>query len=111
MNSFREDPLQFIQKCVRCKQVYWTYHVNMRMKQRGVMQKYIMESIDNFKIIEAHPEDKYFPSYLICSKYEGSVFHVLFAVDYDGDNVRVITAYYPDKTEWDENLKTRRNTQ
>jgi len=111
MDRLREKPLPFIQKCVRRKRVYWTYHVNMRMVQRGIPRKYITESVDDFEVIEAYPDDKYLPSYLIYSKYEDSVFHVLFAVDYEEDNVRVITAYYPDKAEWGENLKTRRDTQ
>jgi hypothetical protein len=60
------------------------------------------------EIIEAYPDDKYFPSYLVCSRYQDEVFHVLFGVDATGDNVRVITAYYPDRHKWEPNLKTRR---
>ena len=37
-----------------------------------------------------------------------AVFHVLFAADVEGDNVRVVTAYHPDAGEWQDDLKTRR---
>ena len=36
-------------------------------------------------------------------------FHALFGADVDGENVRVVTAYYPSPEEWEEDLKTRRH--
>jgi len=39
------------------------------------------------------------------------VFHALFGTDVDGQNVRVVTAYYPSPEEWEEDLKTRRRLQ
>jgi len=36
------------------------------------------------------------------------VFHVLFAVDLEGNNVRIVTAYYPDPIRWEADMKTRR---
>jgi hypothetical protein len=62
--------------------------------------------VESYEIVEAYPEDKYLPSYLILGSNE---FHVLFAVDWKGDNVRVGTAYRPDPTEWSPDLKTRRS--
>ena len=35
-------------------------------------------------------------------------FHVQFALDVEGDNVRVVTVYRPDPVEWEADLKTRR---
>ena len=34
-------------------------------------------------------------------------FHVLFAADVMGDNVRVVTAYRPNADEWQSDLRTR----
>jgi len=45
---------------------------------------------------------------LIYTQYKNKVFHVLFAADLQGNNVRVITAYYPSLKEWKKDLKTRR---
>lgn len=50
------------------------------------------------------------PSYLILAQHGGKMFHVLFAVDVAGDNVRVVTAYRPNPDEWQPDLKTRRKT-
>jgi len=104
------DPLEFIRECVRNHRVYWTYHVNMRLKDRFLRRETIMEAADEFEIIEAYPEDKYLPSYLVYARSKDEVFHVLFAADVEGHNVRVITAYYPDPDHWDAALKTRRRT-
>jgi hypothetical protein len=35
-------------------------------------------------------------------------FHILFAIDLEGDNVRVVTVYRPSLDEWEADLKTRR---
>ncbi len=85
-----------------------TYHVNMRMKGRSISRLIILNSFENFEIIEEYPKDKYLPSYLIYSHYQDEIFHVLFAVDIEGDNIRVITSYFPDPEEWKEEFKTRR---
>lgn len=31
-----DDPISFRKDCVRNKRIFWTYHVNMRMKNRFV---------------------------------------------------------------------------
>jgi hypothetical protein len=68
----------------------------------------ILESVESFEIIEAYLADKYLPSHLVFFRHEGSVFHVLFAVDVAEENVRVITTYRPNPEEWEKDLKTRR---
>lgn len=76
-----DDPLAFIRNCVKLKKIRWTYHVNMRMKGRFISRQIILNSFENYEIIEEYPKDKYFPSYLIYSHYQDEIFHVLFAVD------------------------------
>jgi len=100
--------LAFIQRCVSLRKIKWTYHVNMRMKKRFISREIVLNSFEQYEIIEEYPKDKYFPSYLVYSQYQGKVFHILFAVDIEEDNVRVITAYYPEIQDWKEDFKTRR---
>ena len=104
------DPLDFIRDCVRNRRIYWTYHVNMRLKDRFLDRGMILESADAYEIIEVYPEDKYLPSYPVYARHRGVAFHVLFAADVEERNVRVITSYYPDPVLWDPALKTRRKT-
>jgi len=101
------DPLGFIKNCVANRRVYWTYHVNMRMRERFIARSMVSGSVNSYKIIESYPEDKYLPSYLVRAESDGTVFHVLFAVDETNSNVRVITAYLPDKNLWDKEMGKR----
>ena len=64
----------------------------MRLEQRYINRGAILASVEQYEIIEAYPDDKYLPSYLVYSQYRNEVFHVLFGMDVSDDNVRVITA-------------------
>ncbi len=103
-----DDPLTFIRECIRSRRVLWTYHVNMRLHGRYITRPEILEAVESYEVIEAYPEDKYFPSYLVLGQHGGSGFHVLFATDVEDGNVRVVTAYHPDPTDWEPDLRTRR---
>jgi hypothetical protein len=80
----------------------------MRLKERSIPRTHILESTNEYEMIEAYPDDKYLPSYLVYSRHKSRIFHILFAVDVAGDHVRIVTAYYPAPQEWDKKLKKRR---
>lgn len=48
------------------------------------------------------------PSDLVLAQHRSDSFHVLFAADVEGDNVRVVTSYRPNPKEW-ENFRQRRS--
>lgn len=104
------DPLDFIKRCIAQRQIRWTYHVNVRLRDRSISRQAVLESVDSYEIVEEYPQDKYLPSYLVYAKYQSMVFHLLVATDLGNDNVRVITAYQPDPEEWDTDSKQRRPT-
>ena len=89
------DPLAFIRECLREGHILWTYHVNMRLGHRFIARDTIVDASASYEIVEEYPEDKYLPSYLLLGRRESVGFHVLFAVDVPGHNVRVVTAYDP----------------
>lgn len=103
-----ERPLEFIRRCITDRQVYWTYHVNLRLKERYIDRECIINSADSYEIIESYPDDKYLPSYLVYGRCKNRVFHVLFATDVLESNVRVVTAYHPSSEEWSEDFKKRK---
>ena len=105
-----DDPLAFIRKCIAEYRVFWTYHVNMKMRKRYIPRRAILESVASYEIIESYSEDKYLPSYLVYSRHEDRACHALFAVDVSAQNVRVVTAYYPAPEKWSEDLKRRRKS-
>ena len=103
-----DDPVGFIQDCVRRGQILWTYHVNIRLAGRFIPREIILASVDTYELVEAYPDDKYLPSYLLLARHGPETFHVLFATDVEGQNVRVVTSYRPDPQEWQPDMKIRR---
>ena len=106
-----DDPLKFIQDCIRNRRILWTYHVNMRLEGRFIARDEILGAVESFQIIESYPEDKYLPSFLVLARGENFEFHALIAVDFDGNNVRMVTAYRPGQENWMPDLITRRKGQ
>ena len=82
--------------------------VNMRLAGRYISRDELFEATKSYEIIHTYPEDKYLPSYLVWATSESGPFHVLFAADVDGDNVRIVTAYRPNADEWESDLKSRK---
>lgn len=89
------DVLNFIKSCIKHRRIYWTYHVNMRLKERSISREAILHSVDAYEIIEAYPKDKYLPRHLIFAQYKNQVIHIHIATDTENNNVRIITAYKP----------------
>ena len=102
------DALAFIRRCVQERKVHWTYHVNMRLAGRYISRDEVFEAADSYEMIESYPDDKYLPSSLVWATSGQGAFHVLFAIDVDGDNVRIVTAYRPNSDEWEFDLKSRK---
>ena len=103
-----QDALDFIRRCVQEGKVHWTYHVNMRLAGRYISRNDVLEATESYEIIESYPEDKYLPSYLVRATSDQDTFHVLFAADVDGDNIRIVTAYRPNPDEWESDLRSRK---
>ena len=80
----------------------------MRLRQRGIDAESLRNAISSLEIIEAYPDDKYLPSFLLRGEIEQAVFHAQIATDVEGNNVRVVTMYSPDPNEWDEEFRKRR---
>ncbi|MEQ8221827.1 MAG: DUF4258 domain-containing protein [Candidatus Eremiobacterota bacterium] len=102
------DVLEFIRTCIGEGRIYWTYHVNMRLKGRFISREAVLLSSDTYEIIEKYPEDKYLPSYLVYAEYEKNAIHIQIAIDEVNNNIRIITAYKPSPDKWEEDLKRRK---
>lgn len=100
--------LEFIKSCVKRRQIYWTYHANMRLKDRYISRLYILNSVDTYEIIEEYPHDKYLPSYLVFAKHKDLILHIQIAVNTKSDTATIVTAYKPTLNKWEKDFKTRR---
>ncbi len=78
--------------------------------ERGVATFYDLPGIPccHLEIVEAYPDDKYLPSFLLRGETKGAVFHAQIATDVEGENIRVVTMYTPDAGDWDEGFRKRR---
>lgn len=104
------DVLEFIKSCITRRRIYWTYHVNMRLKERFIPRETILSSVDTYEIIETYAKDKYLPSYLIYGKYKDHIIHIQIATDLENDNITIVTAYKPTLDKLEKDLRTRRRS-
>ncbi|MBE5807680.1 MAG: DUF4258 domain-containing protein [Clostridiales bacterium] len=87
--------------------VFITEHAAERARQRGILSRDIRSAVENGEIIEQYPDDYPFPSCLVLGEDEqGNSLHVCMSEE--GNGSRIITAYYPDKSRWNDDLRTRR---
>lgn len=83
-----------------------TQHGRRRLSERLLSIDDICNAIDNGEIIEDYPEDYPFPSCLILGNTGGRNIHLVASID--EDIIYLITAYEPDQTKWESDLRTRK---
>ena len=107
-NVMKVDILDFIKSCIKRREIRWTYHVNMRLKDRFIPRDAILSSLDRYEIIEEYPRDKYLPSFLVYTEYRGQIVHIQIAIDLESNCVTIVTAYKPSLDKWEKDFRTRR---
>lgn len=90
----------------RPETIVLTQHSRKRFMERGILLKDVENVLNNGSIIEEYPDDYPFPSCLILGKSNEKNLHVCASLD-DG-YIYVITAYIPDSSRWEPDLKTRK---
>jgi YgiT-type zinc finger domain-containing protein len=100
--------LGYIKDYIKADKIYWSYHIGMKSHQDLISREAILLSTQKYEVIEKFPKDNFLPCYVVYSEYRDSTFHIIFAIDEEDDNVRVLAAYRPNKDTWEPNLKTRR---
>ena len=84
-----------------------TQHAKNRCRERSIKQKDIKNCIMTGEIIEQYPEDFPFPSCLIFGRaVDNRIIHVV--VSDEGESGRIITAYIPNRSKFENDLKTRK---
>ena len=89
------------------KTIKWMEHIALRMLKRQISRHQVIAAIQSGEIIEQYPDDTPYPSCLVlgCDP-GGQPLHVVCASA--SDSIWMITAYYPDSSEWEDELRTRR---
>lgn len=82
-------------------------HAKNRCRERNIKQKDIKCCIMSGEIIEQYPDDFPYPSCLIFGHTaDNRVIHVV--VSDEGESGRIITAYIPNATKFEDDLRTRK---
>lgn len=86
-----------------------TEHARVRLIERHITVKDVINCIANGEIIEQYEDDKPFPSCLILgSAMKNKYIHVVVSSDYK--YINLITAYYPDTERFGSDFKTRKGS-
>lgn len=99
--------IEKIKKYVNEGNLRWTNHIAIRLLQRNISQEDIELALLNGEIIENYEDDYPYPSCLVLgiNNYNKYI-HIVCGSN--GTELWLITAYYPNKTEWENDLKTRK---
>lgn len=99
INNFKE--INSLQK------IAITKHARERLEERGIKVDDVTHCINTGEIIKQYEDDKPLPSCLILGKTtDNKCMHIV--ISRSEDFIYLITAYYPDPTQWNEDLKTRK---
>ena len=96
-----------IVQLIKNKKIRWTNHVMIRLLQRNISQNDVEHALLNGEIIEEYEDDYPYPSCLVYGiNSKNQVLHIVCASN--EEELWIITAYYPDNIEWENDLKTRK---
>ena len=92
--------------CLESK-IIWTQHCLERMQERDISRADVKNGIQTGEVIENYPDDYPNPSCLVFGyTVNGRILHIV--VGCDMINIYIITAYYPDTSKFENDLKTRK---
>ena len=96
-----------IKQLIRDEKIRGTNHVMVRLLQRNITQSDVEYALLNGEIIEEYEDSYPYPSCLVYGiNLDNKVLHIVCGSN--EEELWIITAYYPDNTEWQNDLKTRK---
>lgn len=99
--------IELIMNMTKNGKLRWTEHIMIRLLQRNINQSDVENALLNGEIIEEYEEDYPYPSCLVYGiNLKNKVMHIVCGSN--GEELWLITAYYPNSSEWEDDLKTRK---
>lgn len=84
-----------------------TKHARQRLRERNISIENVQNAIRAGEIIKQYEDDTPFPSCLLMGNTEqNECIHVIASTD--NKYLYLITAYYPNESEWEADFKTRK---
>ena len=104
MNDINIEDLQLL---AAAKQIVWTEHLALRMRERNIKRTDVINCIQSGEIIEQYPNAYPNPACLLFAMIaDNKPLHVVAGIG-DG-KLFIITAYIPTLDKWESDLKTRK---
>ena len=98
--------IEEIQKLCSQSKIKWSGHAAERIQQRGISREDVINCIMDGEIIEDYPDYWLNPACLIFGySVNNKILHVVVGID---DYIHIVTAYFPDKTKFEADMKTRK---
>ena len=102
-----ENMMDKIKRCCLDRRIHWSTHTAVRIQERGISRKDVINCLESGEIIEEYPTDFPHPSCLIFGyAVNQNIIHVVAGCD--EEFVYFITAYFPNTKKFEDDLKTRK---
>lgn len=99
--------LNTIRKLSASNSIKWSIHAAAQMQVRNISRRDVLDILQGGEIIEEYPKDFPHPSCLLCGTNKLKKYiHVV--VGTDGENLFIITAYYPSPEKFTDAFRVRR---
>ncbi|MGE0612423.1 MAG: DUF4258 domain-containing protein [Hyphomicrobiales bacterium] len=85
-------------------------HAYGRLVDKGISYRQLLASLDAAEILERYPGYRHGPCFLARHVFaEGQIAHAVWGIGGGSDTTAVlVTAYWPDEDEWDNEFRRRR---
>lgn len=99
--------IKILQAMNKLENIAITKHAKERLAERNISVLDIVNGINTGEIIKQYEDDKPLPSYLILGfSVKNNYIHIV--VSHDEEYIYLITAYYPNTEQWENDFKTRK---
>ena len=107
MYSLKVIDIVKLQQLCNAKNIVLTEHARQRLVERKISIQDILQAITTGKIIKQYEDDKPFASCLVLGiTINQKPLHLV--ISHDEEFIYLITAYYPNPTQWEADWETRK---
>lgn len=104
------DFAEQIRSLVAAGAVRTSDHAYGRLQEKDISYRQLVSSLADAEVLERYPDYRHGPCFLSRHVFPaGRIAHAVWGMAKEGPTLAVlITAYWPDPSEWDDELRTRR---
>jgi hypothetical protein len=85
-------------------------HAYGRLAEKAISYRYLVASLDEAEMLEQYPDYRHGPCFLARHAFDnGQIAHAVWGLPRNSETIAVlVTAYWPDEHEWDDEFRIRR---